>query len=89
MNQYELKKIADEIYLDFAENYDNSTKGEYLSPYTNQVLAFDDYFNNLTDEDIINKINHISPEDLIVLRKLVNDGIKKYLEENIKTLAIY
>jgi hypothetical protein len=53
------------------------------------VLAFDKYFNNLTDEDIINKINHITKEDLITLKKLINDGIKKYLEENIKTLAIY
>lgn len=89
MNHYELKKIADKIYIDFAENQKDEIHGEYLSPYTNQVLAFDKYFNNLTDDDIINKINHITEEDLIALRKLINEGIKKYLEENIKTLAIY
>lgn len=89
MNHYELKKIADKIYLDFTESQKNKIRGEYLSPHTNQVLAFDKYFNNLTDDDIINKINHITKEDLITLRKLINDGIKKYLEENIKTLAIY
>lgn len=90
MYKDKLKNIADELFLGFTQEFPQSAKGDYLSPQTNEVLAFERYFNRLSDEQIrLLADTALSPAELKRLRKIINNGIEKYLVQNIKTLALY
>lgn len=64
-------------------------KGKYLSAKTNLILAFDEYVNNTDIQELAAEIGlKISSKDGRRLLKLMNKGVEKYLEDNIKIIAI-
>lgn len=89
MNYKKLKNIADKIFEDFAETYPDAQKGMYLSAKTNLVLAFDEYINHNNIQTIVRQSDiNISAKDAKILWKMMNDGIEKYLTDNIKVIAL-
>mgnify|MGYP004521038757 CR=1 FL=1 len=89
MNYKKLKNIADKIFESFAEAYPEAQKGRYLSAKTNLVLAFDEYINHNNIQAVAKEADIIiSAEEAKILLKMMNDGIEKYLEDNIKVIAL-
>ena len=89
MNYKKLKNIADKIFESFAEAYPEAQKGRYLSAKTNLVLAFDEYINLNNIQAVAKEVDIIiSAEEAKILLKMMNDGIEKYLEDNIKVIAL-
>ena len=89
MNIHRLTYIANEIFWYFEETYPEAKKGKYLSDKTNLILAFDEYVNNTDIQELAAEIGlKISSKDGRRLLKLMNKGVEKYLEDNIKIIAI-
>lgn len=89
MNIHELTYIANEIFWTFEENHPEARKGEYLSAKTNLILAFDEYVDNRNIQELAAEIGlKINYKDSKRLLKLINKGVEKYLENNIKIIAI-
>ena len=89
MTYKKLKNIADIIFENFAEAYPKAQKGIYLSAKTNLVLAFDEYINNNDIQKLAAQADiNICAEEAKILLKIMNDGIEKYLADNIKVIAI-
>lgn len=89
MNLKKLKDIADKIFFDFAENYPEAQKGAYLSSKTNLVLAFDEFVNKNDIQELARSVEaNISRREAEILLKMINNGIEKYLADNIKVIAL-
>ncbi len=89
MNTKKLKYIADKIFIAFDEDNPDARKGIYLSAKTNLILAFDDYINKQDIQKAALDIGvEITLEEGIYLQKIINQGIEKYLSDNIKTIAL-
>ncbi len=89
MDSIKLKNIADKIFFDFAEKYPEAQNGAYLSSKTNMILAFDNYINKNDVQMLALAVQEkISKNEAKILLKMINDGIEKYLTDNIKIIAL-
>lgn len=89
MDIEKLKYIADKIFEAFDENNPEAGKGIYLSAKTNLILAFDDYINSHDIQNVALDVGaEITLEESVCLQKIINQGIEKYLSDNIKTIAL-
>lgn len=89
MNLKKIKNIADEIFLNFAQNHPEASKGLYLSANTNLLLAYAEYINNSDIQAVAAEIGYkISCKESKLLFKMMDDGIEKYLLDNIKIIAL-
>ena len=89
MDSIKLKNIAHKIFFDFAEKYPEAQNGDYLSSKTNMILAFDSYINKNDVQMLAWAVQeNISKKEAKILLKMINDGIEKYLTDNIKIIAL-
>ena len=80
---------SDEIFLNFAQNHPEASKGLYLSANTNLLLAYAEYINNSDIQAVAAEIGYkISRKESKLLFKMMDDGIEKYLLDNIKIIAL-
>jgi len=88
MNVEKLKDIAQEIQWRF-ESKHKGVNTMYLSEKTCMVLAFSQYVSELNccqlQQDFSLRLN---ASELQALKKILRNGIEKYLADNIKTLAL-
>ena len=89
MNKEELQKLADELFYIFTlVNPDDENKYT-LSSRTNKVLSFEKYIKTI-DWQIIHKYcEKFTQSDMPSFRKVVTNMTAQYLNQNIKTLALY
>ena len=86
MNQHQIHKKADELWH-FFENNIFVNNGQY-SYNTNLVFSFADYIDSLSDEDLADFLQCSQNCDVKLFRKILNDGVDKWLHDFAKTLAI-
>lgn len=76
------KKVRlDNLFYLFEENYfERENWNEYLSARINKVLAFDEWFNSLNDEEVIDFLD-IEENEVDDYRLEFNKGIVAWLGE--------
>lgn len=89
MNMKKIKQVARILIIEY-KNTQNIPNNCYLSSATCELLSFSEYLNGLNVQ-IIQKHFFINLEnsEFELLKKIINRCIEKYLNDNIKTLAIY
>ncbi|MBQ8785183.1 MAG: hypothetical protein IJZ59_03965 [Alphaproteobacteria bacterium] len=86
MNNNQLKQKADELWYLFENNiFDN--KGNF-SYNTNLVFAFADYIEELTNTDLSEFLQSDDEQDIVKFRKMLQEGINRWLDDFAKTFAI-
>ena len=89
MNAEELHKLADELFYIFTLVNPDDDAEHTLSSRTNKVLSFENYIKT-TDWKIIHKYcEKFTQSDMHRFRKVVANMTTHYLNQNIKTLALY
>lgn len=74
-----MQKYVDNLFYIFENNYfDNNNSNEYLSVNVNKILAFEEWINNLEDDDIASYLS-IDVEKVSDLRDFANKGITIWL----------
>ena len=86
MTSDELQKISSDLFNKFV-NENSNIDGIYFSAKNNQILAFERYIAQLSNNELF-RICDISVADAVLLREFITRGIAKYFSDNIKTLAI-
>ena len=87
MTSTQLNQMANQIFAVWAEQNPRCRQGDYLSPQTNCILAFDAYFADVEFKDVQQILPRLKPKDFAALKKYIADGVEHYLLENAKILT--
>ncbi len=86
MDNKQLKQKADEFWY-FFENNIFINEGNF-SYNTNLVFAFADYIEELTNNELLEFLQSEAEKDAIQFRKMLKDGVNRWLDDFAKTFVI-